>query len=85
MSVSIDIYSLKKFDEITNEVILADFVFGGIKFFHEIDEGGEFQSFGVELEFSLENLHVFMREHRHHPFNILPVVPLFLEDLFIEI
>jgi hypothetical protein len=40
MTISIDVYGLKKLNQIANKVILAYFVFGSVEFFHEIDEGG---------------------------------------------
>lgn len=60
MAIPIDIYGLEKLDEITDEVVLVDLVLGGVQTFHEVDESGQFKTFGIEFELSLEDFHVLM-------------------------
>lgn len=42
MAVSVDVYGLEEFDEIGDEVVLADLILGRVQFLHQIQEGGQF-------------------------------------------
>jgi hypothetical protein len=53
VAVPVDVDGLEELDEVGDEVVFADLVLGGVEFFHEVDEGGQFQATGVEFELFL--------------------------------
>jgi hypothetical protein len=60
MTITVDINGLKELDKVRNEEIFGYLMFGDIELPHQVDEGWEFETPGVELELFFEQLHVLL-------------------------